>query len=152
MGFLQRIIGGAFGETVKGVSEGITGLASGIRSAITGELPPKQRAELEKLAQEADSLAMQGQLAINKIEAGHHSIFVSGWRPFIGWVCGAALAYNYLFHPLISWAAFVFVDNFDAEKLPPTLNMATLMPLIVGLLGLGVYRTVEKIKGAQRNH
>lgn len=151
MGFFQRIVGGAIGETVEGVTNGIGGLAKNLRAAITGK-HPELDAELEKIAIQADGLATQGQIAINKIEAGHKSLFVAGWRPFIGWTCGVALAYNYLLHPVMTWATFAFSDTFDVSKLPPALDMAELMPLIIGLLGLGVYRTVEKIRGAQKNH
>lgn len=90
MSFLSNIFGPAIGETVKGIGEGVGTLAKDLRTAITGEISPDKRAELEELAARAESMAMQGQTAINKIEAGHKSIFVAGWRPFIGWVCGVA--------------------------------------------------------------
>ena len=80
--------------------------------------------------------AQLGQLQINKMEAQHKSIFVSGWRPFIGWICGFALAYNVIFSPILSiWYKMPDVD--------PSL----LYPVLLGMLGLGAMRTGEKIQG-----
>ena len=80
--------------------------------------------------------AQLGQLQINKMEAQHKSIFVSGWRPFIGWICGFALAYNVIFSPILSiWYEMPDVD--------PSL----LYPVLLGMLGLGAMRTGEKIQG-----
>ncbi len=85
------------------------------------------------------------QAEINKVEAQHRSIFVAGWRPFIGWVCGAALAWNYILHPLFSWATVAFMESPPIP--PPTLSLGELMPVVLGLLGLGALRTVEKAGG-----
>ena len=82
------------------------------------------------------------QLDINKTEAAHRSVFVSGWRPFIGWSCGAAMALNFIVFPL---ASFVLAQTGHLVKLP-TLDMSEMMPVLMGLLGLGGLRTVEKIK------
>lgn len=87
----------------------------------------------------------KGQLEVNKAEAQHRSIFVAGWRPFIGWVCGVAIAYEFVFHPLMSW-------GFAAMALPvpalPSLRQdGALWELVMGMLGLGGLRTFEKIKG-----
>ena len=80
--------------------------------------------------------AQLGQLQINKMEAQHKSIFVSGWRPFIGWICGFALAYNVIFSPILSiW--------YDMPDVDPSL----LYPVLLGMLGLGAMRTGEKIQG-----
>jgi hypothetical protein len=82
------------------------------------------------------------QLDINKTEAAHRSVFVSGWRPFIGWSCGAAMALNFIVFPL---ASFVLAQTGHLVELP-TLDMSEMMPVLMGLLGLGGLRTVEKIK------
>ena len=82
------------------------------------------------------------QLEINKVEAASRSVFVSGWRPFIGWSCGAAMALNFIVFPL---ASFVLAQTGHLVKLP-TLDMSEMMPVLMGLLGLGGLRTVEKIK------
>ena len=76
-----------------------------------------------------------GQLAINNVEAAHKSIFVSGWRPFIGWVCGLGLFYNVLLNPILSvWFTM------------PAVDPAQLYPVLMGMLGLGGLRTAEKFK------
>ena len=82
------------------------------------------------------------QLDINKTEAAHRSVFVSGWRPAIGWTCGAAMALNFLIFPL---ASFVLAQTGHLIELP-TLDMSEMMPVLMGLLGLGGLRTVEKLK------
>ena len=75
----------------------------------------------------------------NEIEAGHRTVFVAGWRPFIGWVCGVALAYNFVIRDLFIW----ITKTADA---PPALQMEHLMTVLLGMLGLGGLRTFEKVK------
>jgi|TARA_R110000824_G_scaffold189789_2_gene371208 hypothetical protein len=82
------------------------------------------------------------QLDVNKTEAAHRSVFVSGWRPMIGWTCGAAMCLNFLIFPL---ASFVLAQTGHLIELP-TLDMSEMMPVLMGILGLGGLRTVEKIK------
>ena len=82
------------------------------------------------------------QLEINKAEASHRSIFVAGWRPFIGWSCGFALAYTYVIQPI---AVFALAQTGYLIDLP-TLSMSEMMPVLMGLLGLGGLRTFEKFK------
>jgi hypothetical protein len=90
---------------------------------------------------------VQGQLEINKQEAQHGSVFVAGWRPGIGWVCGAALAWNFIFQPIISWGFFIGgVDLAEA----PRLDTGELTTVLVGMLGLGGLRTYEKRLGVAR--
>jgi len=101
-------------------------LAWEIREAIKGkELDPNQLLEI--------------QTRINEIEAQHRTVFVAGWRPFIGWVCGVALAYNFVVRDLFIWAI-------KPEEVPPALQMEHLMTVLLGMLGLGGLRTYEKIK------
>lgn len=86
----------------------------------------------------------KGQLEINKAEAASGSIFKGGWRPFIGWVCGVAFAYHFILQPVL-----VFGVTAAGVTLPalPEFDMATLMPVLMGMLGLGGLRTIEKAKG-----
>lgn len=117
LGFLK---GGDSRKSVAG------NLAWEIREAIKGkELDPNEIIEL--------------QTKINEIEAGHRTVFVAGWRPFIGWVCGVALAYNFVIRDLFIW----ITKTTDA---PPALQMEHLMTVLLGMLGLGGLRTFEKIK------
>jgi hypothetical protein len=83
---------------------------------------------------------------INKAEATHSNLFVAGWRPFIGWVCGAALAFQYLIRPFWIWAAAVWWPD---SPVPPTLD-GMLWELVMGMLGIGGLRTIEKWKGVAR--
>ena len=82
------------------------------------------------------------QLDINKTEAAHRSVFVSGWRPAIGWMCGGAMGLNFIVFPL---ASFVLAQTGHLVELP-TLDMSQMMPVLMGMLGLGGLRTVEKLK------
>jgi hypothetical protein len=132
------------GGAVQGVSKGITDLAQGIRSAITGQIAPEKQAEILAHLNDLDAAAQSAQAEINKAEASSSKMFVAGWRPFIGWVCGAIMAYNYIVRPL--------VGAIPGVPALPVLNFEEISPVLMGLLGLGTMRTVEKIKGATGNH
>jgi hypothetical protein len=93
---------------------------------------------------------MLAQLAVNKAEAESGSLWKGGWRPGIGWTCGAAFALNFLLFPLVQYAlaiAQAFGAGLADLPDPPVLDMATMMPVMLGMLGLGTLRTGEKIKG-----
>jgi len=104
-------------------------------------LKMQQTGELAQLA--SDTQLAKGQLAINAKEAAHSNIFVSGWRPFIGWVCGVAFAYALVLQPMM-----VFILAASGKVLPPLPNIDTnlLGWALGGILGLGTMRTTEKIK------
>ena len=87
------------------------------------------------------------QIQVNLAEAQHPSMFVSGWRPFVGWTCGAGLAYQYLFAPIANG----LLVNFGQSIAFASLDLATLMPLLLGMLGLATVRTVEKVRGKARS-
>ena len=108
-------------------------------------LEMKQRGDLAEL--NAHVQAMTGQLDINKIEAAHKSIFVAGWRPFIGWVCGFSLAYVAILEPLMRFTAsmFGYVGKF------PIIDTTLTMQVLLGMLGLVAARTREKEKGVHTN-
>lgn len=102
--------------------------AKDLREAIKGkEIDPEKALKLIELQNE-----------VNKIEAQHRSIFVAGWRPFIGWVCGLALLYNFVVRDLVAWLM--------PEIMPPALQMEHLITILMGMLGLGGLRTYEKLK------
>jgi len=82
------------------------------------------------------------QLEINKAEAAHRSIFVAGWRPMIGWTCGLALAWTYVGVPILQ---FILAQTGHLIDLP-ALDMSQMMPVLMGILGLGGLRTFEKFK------
>ena len=108
-----------------GKNEDISGLGIEIRELLKGkEIDPQKLIEL--------------QAEINKVEAQHRTIFVAGWRPFIGWVCGFALAYNFVLRDLLVWWV-------GPDTAPPALQMEHLITVLVGMLGLGGMRTFEKL-------
>jgi hypothetical protein len=111
---------------------------------------PKKRAEAERKieAQLTEHLAKidLAQLDINKTEAAHRSIFIAGWRPFIGWSCGVALAWNYIAQPIL---VFTLAQTGNLVDLP-ALDMSQMMPVLMGLLGLGGLRTFEKYKAVSK--
>jgi hypothetical protein len=91
----------------------------------------------------------QQQARVNEMEAQHRSIFVAGWRPFIGWVCGIGLGYHFVIQPILTWA-LMMVWRTDAPAQLPGLDVATLYNLIIAMLGLGGMRMYEKLKGVSR--
>lgn len=101
----------------------------------------------EALARLAQQPAL-AQIELNKIEAAHRSVFVAGWRPFIGWVCGLGLAWAFLGHPLFEWAAAVFLPA--RGIVAPVLITDHMVELVIAMLGLGGLRTFEKIAGRAR--
>ncbi|MBE8191084.1 MAG: hypothetical protein HAW65_06675 [Alphaproteobacteria bacterium] len=102
-----------------------------------------KKAVLARIAQQPQLV----QSEINKIEAAHKSLFVAGWRPFIGWVCGAALLYHFIFRDIMIW-----VINIAGAAVvhPPLIQIETLSTILYALLGLGGLRTFEKLQGRTR--
>ena len=108
----------------------------------------RAKAEREIEAQLSTHLAKidLAQLGINKTEAAHRSIFVAGWRPFIGWSCGISLAWTYVLTPILQ---FVLANTGHLIDLP-AMDMSQMMPVLMGMLGLGGLRTFEKFKGVSK--
>lgn len=120
----------------------VTAVADLVGVAINKIWPDKSEQEKQQLA--AAVMMVQGQLDINRAEAASPSIFVSGWRPFIGWVCGTACAWNWVG---LSIAKFITVTFFaHMIDLKPA-DISEMMPVLMGMLGLGGLRTFEKVKG-----
>jgi hypothetical protein len=100
--------------------------------------------EKAKLAHEIATMAQKqahesaiAQVKVNEKEAQHRSIFIAGWRPFIGWTCGIALFYHFIVQPVLM---------FFMDKPAPSFDMSTLSTILMGMLGLGGLRTFEKYK------
>jgi hypothetical protein len=100
----------------------------------------QQSGELRTL--EADLQMAIAQTDVNKAEAYSGDAFRGGWRPMAGWVCSLGLAYTFLIQPLLAWASIA-----NGWPAPPKIDMDTLMGLLMGMLGLGGFRTFERIKG-----
>lgn len=146
-GFLSFLTGGG-GDMIKGGLEGLGGLAKDLRGAITGEISPEKKAEIESKTLELEATAQNLQAQINIEEAKHKSIFVAGWRPFIGWTCGVALAYNYVVAPFAIQAAQWFGKSIQLVEL----DIGSLITLLIGMLGMASLRTVEKNSGVSNTH
>jgi hypothetical protein len=122
---------------------------AGLANTLIGKIwpDPKDQASAEamliKTQMDAALAQAQQQIDINKIEAASTNVFVSGWRPFVGWVCGSAFALHFLFLPLLNWLAELF--GHSAIVIP--FDMATLSTVLMGMLGLGTMRSVEKWRG-----
>lgn len=159
MAFWDLLMGGG----IKGAAEGFGSLATSIRTAITGEAPltAEQKtqlqeqltamdAALQKASADFDIAQMQGQVEINKIEAGSDSLFKSGWRPAVGWVCVSGLLIVFIVKPVLPWVCQVgalMVGKQSVVPPIPDIPMGDLLTLLAGMLGLGTMRTVEKLKG-----
>lgn len=101
-----------------------------------------QNGELEQL--HADTQLAVSQIDVDKVEAANTNVFVSGWRPYVGWVCGTALAYAAIFDPLLRFVAEV---GFGYKGAFPTIDTTITMQVLFGLLGLGAMRSYEKKNG-----
>lgn len=141
-----------------------------IREAVTGEKikDPAEMARISLQLSQLENMANQGQISINKIEAAHKSLFVAGWRPFIGWVCGVALAYAYVGQPILEWIVAIMdiTHNITREIVmadgttemetvkelvkAPVIQTDTLYQLVLAMLGMATLRTYEKKNQVQR--
>lgn len=95
--------------------------------------------------------ASVAQIQVNAEEAKSQSVFVAGWRPWVGWVCGFAFAYTYILQPAIQTLLVAFHSSFDPSKLP-RVDISEMMPVLLGMLGLAAARTVEKVNGQTPGH
>ena len=84
----------------------------------------------------------KAQIEVNKVEANSNSLFVSGWRPFVGWTCGVALCYHFVLQPFLTFVLY----SFGQQITLPTFDMGTLTTILMGMLGLGGLRSYEKVK------
>lgn len=86
---------------------------------------------------------MMGQMEVNKVEAANSSVFVSGWRPFVGWVGGVGLAYSSILQPFFNWMSRIW--GYTGEL--PVIDSTSLITVLCGMLGIGVMRSFEKYNG-----
>ena len=100
--------------------------------------------EIATMAEKQAHEANMAQVEVNKAEAQHRSLFVAGWRPFVGWICAVALGYHFVLHPIILFGA-----GWAGVEIPelPSFDMDSLMTVLLGMLGLGGLRSYEKAKG-----
>jgi hypothetical protein len=106
--------------------------------------PDKTEAERAEMALLVATV--QGQLAVNTAEAAHPSVFVSGWRPAIGWICGGACAWNWIGLPIAKVGAALAGYEIALEQA----DLTEMLPILIGMLGLGGMRTYERVQGVAR--
>jgi Holin of 3TMs, for gene-transfer release len=133
-----------------GLLSGISGLINTIRGK-----SPEDAAKLQELAAKyqddvllADQQRAQMQADINKAEASNTSLFVAGWRPAVGWVCAIGLLTQFIIAPLATWGSGLIGKTVTF----PSLDMGTLLTLLLGMLGLGGMRTYEKVNSVNSGH
>lgn len=119
---------------------------------IAGDLvtTEKERRELDLREKEIDQKTDLAQIEVNKVEAASSSVFVAGWRPAIGWIGAAAMAYHFLLYPLILWCwAYLQGVGWIPRELtpPPLMDDDQLWVILSGMLGIASLRTAEKVKG-----
>lgn len=129
----------------------VTALVPALGTLVDRLIPDRAAAERAKADMEAALVkaaneAAMAQVEVNKIEAGHSSVFVAGWRPAIGWVCAAALAWAFIVAPVASWT----MAALGVKETLPAIGTDNLFELVLAMLGLGGLRTFEKMRGVAR--
>ena len=135
----------------------ILGIGSMIESVgkVAGDLitTDKERMQLELEGRKLDQAIDLAQIEVNKSEAAHSSVFVAGWRPAIGWIGAAAMAYQFLLYPLMLWVwTYLQGMGWIPKELtpPPVLDADQLWVILSGILGIAGMRSFEKSKGVAR--
>jgi len=134
----------------------ITGIGeiANLAASIVGKIWPdasqaqKDALTLELAQMQAQTAADAAQTSVDQAEAGNTSVFVAGWRPFIGWVCGSAFAWTFILAPIVTYGAALAGHPLSL----PALDLSQLSPVLMGMLGLGAMRTVEKVHGIKSGH
>lgn len=143
MSFIGQLLGA--GDVIKSVGDAVDKFVTTDKERLELQIERDKAVQdheyrMELLDQQLDI----AQTEVNKAEATNPSLFVAGWRPAIGWVCAAALGYQFMLYPLLSWFAVAVLGT---DKAPPGLNMSELFPLIFGMLGIAGMRSFDKLKG-----
>ena len=103
--------------------------------------------EIATMSQKYAQEIAKGQLGVNKVEAAHTSLFVAGWRPFIGWTCGLGMFGNFITIPFSNFVLALL----EYDIVIPLVPLETMMPVLMGMLGLGAMRTYEKKNSVHRD-
>lgn len=106
----------------------------------------RAKAEAVQMMMDAAAKADAAQMEVNKVEAGSASLFIAGWRPFVGWVCAAGCAWNWIGLPVGVFIAAAIGHKLDLRPA----DLSEMLPLLLGLLGMGGLRTFEKVQGVAR--
>lgn len=125
---------------------GIGTTATALKDILGMFFPDQTQEERDKMA--AIMAMVQQQTDTNKTEASSPSVFVAGWRPFVGWVCGSGFGVQFVIGPLVEWMAALFGHPVKF----PQMDLGTMMPMLLGMLGLGGMRSYEKEQGVNSGH
>ena len=127
-----------------GIVKELVGPVTGLLSEFIEDKDQKARLahEIATMAERHANENAKAQLEVNKVEAASKSLFVAGWRPFIGWTCGLGMFGNFI---TIPFANFVLA-LLSYEVVIPLVPLETMMPVLMGMLGLGAMRSYEKTK------
>ena len=129
MGFLGKLLGIGIGKTANEIAGAIDRFVE----------TPEEKKAAEMLQMKVQQEPDRWQAEINKIEAGHQSLFVAGWRPAVGWVCVFALSWGWIVGPIVQWVW--------PEHPMPAIEIGQAISLIMALLGMSAVRTYEKKSG-----
>lgn len=131
----------------------IANVANTVLGRVLPDKPAQDQAKIQLLQMQLTGELQQltGQLEVNKTEAASNSIFVAGWRPYIGWICGTGLGYQFLARPILQMFMDLTIRWHPATQMV-NLDMGTLIALLTGMLGLGAARTIEKVNGVANGH
>ena len=129
--------------------EALIGPVMGLLDKIIPDPTEKARLahEIATLAERQAHEIAKSQIEVNRTEAASSSMFVAGWRPAVGWICAVGLGFNFICVPI---GNFVLAVN-ESTIIIPALDVSEMMPVLMGMLGLGAYRTFEKTKGVARD-
>ena len=136
MSFIANLFSKAGKDTVSSAFDGVSNILDEVIT--TKEERAKVDIEFNKL-----------QTEINKLESQNASVFVSGWRPFVGWVCATGLGFNYILRPIMNYVIILM----NKPNIVPmeTLSMSEMLTLLTGMLGFGALRSYEKRKNKARD-
>ena len=129
--------------------QALIGPVSGLLDKFIEDKDQKARLahEVATMAENHAQELAKGQLEVNKVEAAHKSLFVSGWRPFIGWTCGLGMFGNFITIPFSNFVLALL----SIDIVIPLVPLETMMPVLMGMLGLGAMRTYEKKNAVHRD-
>ena len=132
------------------IAEAAEGFMKGVVKPVLDKfvVDADKRLEAEQLAIVHLQALNLAQIEVNKVEAASPNLFVSGWRPFIGWVCGGSFAYALIGNDILNWTLQV-VSVYTAKPIPviPEPDTTIVLEILFALLGFGGFRTYEKIRG-----
>ena len=132
-----------------GLIDRLIGPVSAILDKVVADKDLKEQLshDIATMAERHSHDVIKAQIEVNKEEAKHRSLFVSGWRPAVGWTCTLSLLSNFILIPMTNFILALA----DSDIAIPLIDVSTMMPVLMGMLGLGTMRTVEKINKVERN-